>query len=157
LHEAEADGVDAVTMMVTTDATSIAEVFASNAADVDFHVVGYWSTPPGTYTETGGVHGQATDGSTWEQADLTGFGVPADSVAQFVISNEVSNFNRELGVRGVGSGQLRVIDLHKAEAGGSEDASLHVNVDSAARIEWYSASGTSDRYFYPVGWWVLSP
>jgi hypothetical protein len=157
LHEAEAGGVDAVTMMVTTDATSIAEVFASNAADVDFHVVGYWSIPPGTYIATGGVHGQATDASTWEQADLTVFGVPADSVAQFVISSEIPNFNRELGIRGVGSGQLRVVDLHKAEAGGSEDASLHVNVDSASNIEWYSASGTADRYFYPVGWWVLSP
>ena len=157
LHEAEAGGVDAVTMMTSTDASSIAEVFATNAADIDFYVVGFWSAPPGTYVATGGVHGQATATSTWEQADLAGFGVPADSVAQFVISSEVPNFSRELGVREVGSGELRVFDLHKAEAGGSEDASLHVNVDSAANIEWYSASGTSDRYFYPVGWWVLSP
>jgi len=157
LHEAEAGGVDAVTMMVTTDATSTIEVFAGSSADIDFHVLGYWSAPPGTYVATGGVHGQATASSTWEQADLAGFGVPADSVAQFVISSEVPNFSRELGVREVGSGELRVIDLHKAEAGGSEDASLHVNVDSAAKIEWYSASDTSERYFYPVGWWVLLP
>ncbi len=157
LHEAESGGVDGVSMMVNTDGSSRIQVYAQVVSDIDYYAVGYWSVPPGTYTETGGVHGQATDGSTWEQADLTVFGVPADSVAQFVISSEIPNFNRELGIREVGSGQLRVVDLHKAEAGGSEDASLHVNVDSASRIEWYSASGTSDRYFYPVGWWDLSP
>ena len=157
LHEAESGGVDAVTMMVNTDASSIAEVFATNATDVDFYVVGYWSTPPGTYTETGGVHGQASAASTWEQANLATFGVPADSVAQFVVSTEVPNFARRLGVRELGSTNNRTIELQEAEEGGSDNASMHVNVDASARIEWYSASGTSDRYFYPVGWWVLSP
>jgi hypothetical protein len=156
IHEAESGGIDAATMMVNADASGIAEVYAASDTDIDFYVLGYWSNPPGTYTEIGGVHGQATDASVWEQADLATFGVPANAVAQMMISSEVTNFSRELGIREVGSGESRVIDLHKAEAGGSEDASLHVNVDSASRIEWYSASGTSDRYFYPLGWWVLN-
>ena len=157
LHEAESGGVDAVTMMVNTDASSIAEVFATSSADVDFYVLGFWSTPPGAYTENGGVHGQATAPSTWQTGDLTTFGVPADSIAQFVLSSEISNFERELGVRQTGSTQHRAIQLQEAEAGGSDNASIHVNVDASSQIEWYSQDGTSDRYFYPIGWWVLSP
>jgi len=144
-------------MMVNTDASSIAEVFATSSGDIEFYVLGYWSAPPGSYTATGGAHGQASDASVWEPASLSGFGVPANSVAQFVASNEVPNFERELGIRAIGSTQPRAIQLQEAEAGGSDNATLHVNVDVAAQIEWYSQSGTSDRYFYPVGWWVLSP
>jgi hypothetical protein len=67
------------------------------------------------------------------------------------------NFALELGVRRTGSGEHRAILIHEAEAGGSDNASLHVNVDGAAQIEWYSQDGTSIRFFYPVGWWVLAP
>ena len=155
LHEAEGGGIDAVSLMVKSDASSIIEVYAGANSVVDFHLLGYWSTPPGTYTESGGVHGQASDGSTWETADLTGFGVPANAVAQFVSSNQIDNFNRALGVREVGSDKNRVIELQEAEAGGGDLATMHVNVDSASSIEWYSDSGTAERFFYPVGWWVL--
>ena len=143
--------------MVVSSGAAEVEVFAESAGDIDFYVLGFWSTPPGTYTETGGVHGQALSDSTWELTDLTGLGVPANTVAQFVVSNEVVNFERSLGVREVGSGQNRVSELQEADPDGSDLGAMHVNVDSASNIEWYSASGTADRYFYPVGWWVLSP
>jgi len=157
LHEAEAGGIDMVSMLVQSDASSLIEVYAQSDSVVDFHLLGYWSTPPGTYTETGGVQAQALSASTWELTSLAGFGVPADSVAQFVISNQIDNFSRELGVREVGSGNNRVVELQEAESGGGDLGTMHVNVDSASSIEWYSASGTSERFFYPVGWWVLSP
>ena len=111
IHEAESGGIDAVSMMVETDASSIAEVFAASASDIDFYVVGYWDTPPGTYTEAGGVHGQVSASSTWEEA----------------------------------------------EAGGSDNGTVHVNVDGSTRIDWYSEAGAAERYFYPVGWWVVAP
>jgi hypothetical protein len=157
LHETEGGGVDMVSMLVESDASSVVEVYAEADSVVDFHLLGYWSTPPGIYTETGGVQGQALSASTWELTNLIGFGVPADAVAQFVISNQIDNFNRELGVREVGSGMNRVIELQEAESGGGDLGTMHVNVDSASSIEWYSDSGTTERFFYPIGWWVLSP
>ena len=59
LHETEGGGVDMVSMLVASDASSMVEVYAEADSVVDFHLLGYWSTPPGTYTETGGVQGQA--------------------------------------------------------------------------------------------------
>ena len=157
IHEADSGGVDVVTMMVNTDASSQLEVYAESTADIDFYVVGYWSTAPGTYTETGGSHGQVSAAATWEPTDLTSFGVPADSVAQFVITNESDNSENNMGVREIASSQDRLLDLHEAKDGGSDDATLHVNVDASSQVEWYAESGGAERLFYPVGWWVLSP
>ncbi len=101
------------------------------------------------------MQGQASAASTWEQTDLTMFGVPAGSVAQFVITNDGDLTEQYMGVRKTGSAQARMIDLQEAEAGGSDTAAMHVNVDGSSQIEWYSESGTTDGYFYPIGWWVL--
>ena len=155
IHEAESGGVNVASMLVNSDASSIVEVYASSNTNIDFYVLGYWDSPPGTFVETGGVHGQATNASVWEPANLDAFGVPGNAIAQLIISNEIPNFERELGIRAVGSAQDRFILLQEAESGGGDSATFHVNVDASSRIEWYSASGTSDRYFYPIGWWIL--
>jgi len=155
IHEAESGGVDTVSLMVETDASAIAQVYASSNSDLDFYLVGYWSTPPGTYTSKGGSHSQITASSTWHQWDLSSFGVPANSIAQIVMTNEGDTAEQEMGVRRIGSSDDRVLDLQEAEAGGSDNAAMHVIVDGNSSIEAYSESGATDRYFYPVGWWVL--
>jgi hypothetical protein len=60
-----------------------------------------------------------------------------------------------MGVREMGSSLNRLLDLQEAEAGGSDLATLHVNVDASSQVQWYSESGTTDRFFYPIGWWVI--
>jgi hypothetical protein len=157
LHEAEDGGIDMVSLMVESDASSMVELYAEADSVVDFHLLGYWSTPPGTYTEAGGVQGQVTTLLTWETTDLTAFGVPADAVAQFVITNDSTGADVEVGARRVGSSQQRVLNLQEAEGGGSDALSLHVNVDSSSSVEWYAQYGGGTRLFYPVGWWVLTP
>ena len=157
LHEAESGGIDMVTLQVASDASAMIEVYAEADSVVDFHLLGYWSAPPGTYTENGGVHGQVSTLLTWETNDLTSFGVPADSVVQFVMTNEANGAEVHIGVRESGSTLQRVLDLQEAEDGGSDAASMHVNVDGSAQVEWYSEYGGGTRLFYPVGWWVLSP
>jgi hypothetical protein len=156
IHEAESGGIDAATMMVNADASGIAEVFAASNTDIDFYVLGYWSTPPGTYTETGGVNGQVSSLLTWESHDLSSYGVPANSVAQFVTSNEAGGADVEIGVRETGSSLNRLFNLQEAEDGGSDTISVHVNVDGSSRVEWYAQYGSNLRFFYPVGWWVLN-
>ena len=158
LHEPEAGGVEALSMMVVTDSNAEAEVFAEDKSDIDFHVVGYWSTPPGTYTEHGGAHGQVSTLMNWETVDLTSFGVPADSVAQFVLANENAGTENAMLVRAVGSTiNNRGLDLHEAESGGSDLGTIHANVDTSSRVQWAAEQGATGGRFYPVGWWVLSP
>jgi len=158
LHEAQGGGIDMVTLMAGTDASSIVEVYAEADSVVDFHLLGYWSTPPGTYTETGNVHGQATLAGSWETTDLSSFGVPADSIAQFVISNERDANENQMGVRATGSTiPNRRLDLQEAESGGGDLGTMHVQVDASAQIQWAAEYGATEGFFYPVGWWVLSP
>ena len=71
------------------------------------------------------------------------------------MSNEGCSSAQNMGVRATGTTQGRLLDLQEAESGGSDAATLHVIVDSSSRVEWYSESGTTDRYFYPIGWWIL--
>jgi hypothetical protein len=158
LHEAESGGVDALSLMVTADASSIIEVYAQDTADVEFYVLGTWDTPPGTYTGTGGAHGQVSAPMNWETIDLSGFGVPADSIAQFVLANENQGSENNMRVRAVGSTiNNRALLLHEAEAGGSDLGTLHANVDSSQQVQWAAQQGATGGLFYPVGWWVLSP
>jgi Tfp pilus assembly protein PilX len=158
LHEAQGGGIDMVTLMAGTDASSMVEVFAEANTVVDFHLLGYWSTPPGTYTETGGVHGQATVAGSWLTTDLSSFGIPADSVAQFVMSNERDANENLMGVRATGSTiPDRRLDLQEAESGGGDLGTMHVQVDASSQIQWSAEYGATEGFFYPVGWWVLSP
>jgi hypothetical protein len=155
IHEAESGGVDVATMIVNTDATSNVEVYAESDSDIDFYVLGYWSTPPGTYTETGGVHGQAAASGVWHSADPSGWGLPANSVGHFLLSNEGASAEQNMGIRQTGSSQNRLLDLQEAESGGADTVSLHVNIDASIRMEIYSESVGVDWRFYPLGWWIL--
>ncbi len=158
LQEAESGGVDALSLMVTADASSIIEVYSADTGDIEFYVLGSWNTPPGTYTGTGGSHGQVSAPGSWETVDLSGFGVPADSIAQFVLANENDGAENSMRVREVGSAiNNRGLLLHEAEAGGSDLGSLHANVDAVQQVQWSAQLGATGGLFYPVGWWVLSP
>jgi len=157
LKEAEAGGVEALTMMVNTGAAASIEVFAESNADVDFQVLGYWSSPPGAYNEIGGSSGQVNTDATWKATDVGGFGIAAGAVVQFVIANASDSSKNKLGLREYESNQVRVIELQEAESGGLDLGSMHVNVDEESRLEWYAQSGGTDNFFYPVGWWDLLP
>jgi hypothetical protein len=132
-------------------------VFAESKDEVEFYVLGYWSKPPGSYVEIGASVGQVSQDATWKSTDVSVFGIPPEAVVQFVISNQRGNSKSKLGLREYESSQIRVIELQEAESGGSDFATMHVNVDDESRIEWYAGSGDNDNFFYPVGWWILPP
>ncbi len=158
LHEPEGGGRDFVTLMVETDASANIEVYAQSDFQVFFQLLGYWSTPPGSYTATGGSSGQVSDPASWQTIDLSSFGVPANSVTQFVLANENASLENSMRVREVGSTiNNRGLSLQEAESGGSDLGSLHVNVNASAEVQWAAQRGASGGLFYPVGWWVLAP
>jgi hypothetical protein len=157
LHEAESGGVDAVTMMVETDAASTIEAYAEDTVDVEFYVLGYWSAPPGSFTELGGSSARSTPTAAWGVKNIASLGVPANSITQFVLSNDAVGTENVMGARAVGSTLDRFVDLQEAEAGGSDLATMHAHVDANTEVEWYSESGISGAFFYPVGAWLLAP
>jgi hypothetical protein len=153
IQEAESGGIDAIGMMVRTNASARAEI-AADSDSIAFYVVGYWDTPPGNYVEAYRV-GQAVRSARWHQADATNWGAPANSVAHFLLTNDTDAAEKTMGIRQTGSALGRVLDIQEAEAGGSDAVSLHVNLDTSRRLEIYSESAGADRYFHVLGWWVL--
>ena len=153
-HEAEAGGNETMSMMVNTDASSRIELYAQDNSDIQFHVVGYWDAAPGNYVESGvGLWNPSSN--NWENVNLAAAGVPADTVLQVGLANRNTKFERQMGVRSVGSGLDRVLDLHEAENGGSDLGSMHVNVDAGQNIQGFCESGDANNNFVPLGWWVL--
>ena len=155
LRDAEDGGENLLSVMVNTNAAGSVDAYAEFDTDIGFHVVGYWSSAPGTYTEAAGIVGTVNTPGIWRSRDLSSLGVPAEVVAQFVLANESVNENNEMGIRESNSGSERIIELEEAETGGADHASMHVVVDADNRIEWYSQAGPNDNAFYPAGWWNL--
>ncbi len=157
LHEAEDGGVDAATMFVLADATANAtiEVYAEEDSKVEFYVVGYWTAAPGTYTEKiSDVGSPAMDG-IWEDLDLSGFGVPADAVAEFALADTTADKNMDMGVRANGSSLARFLAIHEAEDGGADFGRMHVAVDGSSTIEFYHEKVSETHTFYLTGYWVV--
>jgi len=165
LHEAEKGGGEVMSMMTPAgaDGGATVEVYAQIDADIDFYLLGHWSTPPGTFTSAFDNLGTAAVKKVWEDVDLSSEGVPANAVVQIMAANNNAGGGAELGVRAKNSGGQRLLDLHKAEYGGLDFpslqvdvASMHVNADADGVIEWYDEDVDRPHHFYLLGWWTLN-
>jgi hypothetical protein len=155
LHEAEEGGVDALSMLVKADDTVSAkiEVYAESPTNIRFNLTGYWSTPPGTFTEHFSDVGQPSSDGVWSNKALTGFGVPPRAAAQLALANLEAGAEQSIGLRSPGSSLSRTLQLHEAMDGG-DYASLHVRTDLASTVEWYEQLSGVDCRFYLLGWWT---
>ncbi|MHC4107028.1 MAG: hypothetical protein ACYSTY_02970, partial [Planctomycetota bacterium] len=156
LHEAEQGGVDLVTMCVQADATVNAtiDVYAEADADVDFYLTGYWTTPPGPYTELFGDLGSPTADATWEDRDLSAFTVPADAVAEVLLANTDGATRNNMGVRAKSSSLARRLDLHESEGGGGDFGRMHAEADAASTIQFYHEDVSDAHTFWLTGYWA---
>jgi hypothetical protein len=153
LHEAEGGGKDAFVMHVQADANSQIECWVGTPGAVVFFLLGYWTD--GTYVERFDSFTPASSG-TWEDQSLSAYGVAADQVAEIVIVNDDPGADRSGGVRTDGSGLNRTLELHKAEGGDLDLASMLVRAGNGATIEAYAQDNT-DISFYLVGYWSDPP
>ncbi len=150
----EAGGVDMVTMLVNADASANArvELYAESDGNIDFTLVGYWSTPPGVFTEIAGVNSQPSVAGSWHDGDLSSHGIPAGAVAHIAMANLANGSETQMGLREKGSTLQRRLVLQEAENGGADLAGLHVNTDAASAIQWYAETASSDQRLCPLGW-----
>jgi len=158
IHKAESGGGDVATMFVEADATANAtvEVYAEDNSDVDFYLVGYWSTPPGSYTELFTDTGSPSTDSTWQDRDLTSLGIPGNAVVEITLGNMWPGEEDNMGVRQNGSTLSRLLDLHEAEGGGGDFARMHVCTDAGSTIELYHEDVSDTHDFRLTGYWVVS-
>ncbi len=156
LHQADNNSRDYVVMHVQADASGQIETFASDTAEIQFTLLGYWDS--GTYVETVGVVTAGPD-AAWHDRNLSGFGVVPDSVVEVVLANTHDSEGREAGVRTNNSTLSRIVDLH--DSAGSTDVdttTMFVQAGSTgnARIEIY-AEVAADIEFHIMGYWSDAP
>ncbi len=158
LHEADSGGSEMMSFMTVagSDGNASIEVYAKDDDDVDFYLLGHWSTPPGTYTEALETLGTTVVNKVWEDEDISGKGVPANAVAQIVMSNRQFDGAADLGIRSTGSQLERLLTPHKPQLGGEEVATIHVNADADSSIQLYEEDVIDNHRFYLLGWWVLN-
>ncbi|MBC8433239.1 MAG: hypothetical protein H8D96_15120 [Desulfobacterales bacterium] len=156
LQNAESGGVDAAGMMVKAGSTASAliEVWSDWTSEIYFYLAGYWSDPPGTFTEAFTDLGNST-ANGWQEKDLSGFGVPAETVLQIALSNEDLSEENKMGVQRQGSSLSRFIDLHEPEDGGGDIAVMHVNADENSVIKWYHEDCSDPHDYHLLGYWDL--
>jgi probable HAF family extracellular repeat protein len=153
-----ANGVEAITMLVKADSSASAtiETYAGSTTQIEFYLVGYWSTAPGSYTELFADIGNPTLDATWQDVDLTAYGVSNSAVAEILLANEDTDEENEMGVRANGSSLARLFDLRDDEPdeGGDGDLGrMHVLSDSSAVIEFRMEDVSDAHYFYVMGYW----
>jgi len=129
------------------------QLWAQNRGEIDFYLVGYWSRAPGTYVEAAADLGPATASGTWQDRNLSGFGVPAGSVVQVTLANRQDGSGTVQGVRGKGSSLNRWIHLQGATSAAEDLATMHVTVDAASVIQRYQQNATYSHTFTLHGWW----
>jgi hypothetical protein len=149
------DGMDVVVMHVQADASSIIEHYGGSRSRVRFYLLGYWDS--GTYVEKFNSF-TAGDDHTWRDENLSAYGVSANEIAEIVMVNKNTSYQTQAGVRTNGSGLGRILDLHEAEDGGVDTATMLAAADGTANaiIEVY-AEYDSDIDFYLVGYWSTPP
>ncbi|RLC89059.1 MAG: hypothetical protein DRJ03_00415 [Chloroflexi bacterium] len=164
IHEAEAGGVDGITMSVVASGdTAAIQVYAEDVPSVEFYLVGYWSSPPGEYHErlidigapdgNGGEDGPAL--GTWYGKSLNESGIPANSVGEFALGNGCASDENWVGVRESGSTLGRALELHEIDAGatGFDTCRMCASINASADIEFFYEDVSETPYFSLLGYW----
>lgn len=158
LGEAESGGDVTITMnAVAVGATAIIEIFERTLANTSFRLVGYWTSPPGTYNERMQTLTAPGTDNTWTDSNLSAYGVGANDVAEIVLGHGAIAAQNLMGVRTNGSTILRATALPEAENGGLSPSRMHAKADGSSIIELYHEDVSDTPYqFQLVGYWDAS-
>ena len=148
-------GSSNVTFRVNSDANdnNTIQKYVSNISNTTFYLFGYWSVPPGKFIETIDDIGVPSVDNTWENKDLSSFGLNEFSVADIKLSNEESTAFNIMGVREDGSSINRIVALGASDGAGSIFEGYHSSLSGTQVVE----IKTDDRLntsFTLLGYWV---
>ena len=119
----EAEGGGKVPLSMSTIAsgdTAAIDIYAGDTTECLFYLLGYFTTPPGDYTEQF-ILFDAPDPPDWDwqTLDVGASGVPSNTAAQFVVGNLINGDQNKLGLRETSSSLERVLDLDESETDGT--------------------------------------
>ena len=160
IKEAEkTDGHVGLTLSVSTSGdTAAIDLYAGDTTDCLFHLLGYFTTPPGDYVEQLTLFPNPTGDNDWQSLNVGAFGIPNSVVVQFALGHANSNDSNKLGVRRIFSALERVVDLDESEPDGTTPGinwgSMCVNIDSSGYLEYMSEDISDDPDFIAAGYWT---
>lgn len=151
LHASTASAADCLVMQAKADANSKIEIWKGNTA-VIFTLLGYWSSPPGTWTEKFENVGKPAQSSQWCNLYLGGI-IPDYAICEFIIANSNTASNN-VGLRKIGSSLNRLYNLHKSAAVSTyECGMMHVEANGSFQIQQYLQNQSDAVNFYLLGYW----
>ena len=154
LDDGGGPGDNYATMFVMADSSSIIESYASQSSQTEFHLVGYWSDAPGTYTETYVDIGSPSSSGNWDTVGLGGFGVPSSAITEIMVSNNAGSSDAsEIGIREVGSAENRLLWVDGGGGGSADTLRLHVTSDNSSSIDFYHNEILDSHSFMMTGYW----
>lgn len=157
IQEAEDGGVNTVTMLVKADGSSQIQAYAQVDANIDFYLIGYWTTNPTglSFVEKFASISKPAEDGVWDEKDLSGDGVPANAVVEIVMGNDEGALSLDQGVRGFSLG--RIFQINQAQAGGLCCVRMHALSDASSKIEVYHEVVAEVFVFYLTGYWEPPP
>jgi len=155
IKEAEGGGEEAASLFVNTVGSGAAiEIWASDVDSNSFKIAGYFTSPPGDYTETDVVFPAPGSQATWVELDVGASGIPSGTVAQFHISQEFAD-NISVGVRATDGTASRLLEIDRkdADVGSPSVGSIHSSVDADGKLEYYCNDISDQPYYKVIGYW----
>ena len=155
LHECEPGTADNTlcSIFVKTDSSKQVRLWSEDVSDTTFYCVGYWTTPPATWTEKFVLLNWNSTGGVWEDKDISSE-MTGGAVGQFIPNNHADAANYYCGVRIKGSTEDRRYYVTEAEGGGRNPFTQHAQSDSSGYIQVYTTNQTQRVYL--MGQWIIA-
>lgn len=146
LNEAEGGGVSAVRFLANADGSGNVWIARPSGPQV-FYLVGYWEGV--TFTEQWESHnvGAKEDDTWWTIDGPVDLSLQANRVHLITVGHDDNGKNQVAGVREVGSGLERSIDMMEAEGLGYQCADWYVQTDGSGDIQVYTAQYDDHTFF----------
>ena len=134
--------------------TAAIDIYAEDNTDCNVYILGYLNVAPGDYTEADVSFPKPSIDSTWETLDVSASGIPNNSVASFLLGQNLTD-NQLIGVRNTSSSDDRYVNLQESL---SEDGlswiQMNVNVDSGGNVQHLAGDiSPDDPQFVVVSYW----
>lgn len=153
IRRAISSGDQSTTLIVKTDTNNNVEVFTGATGNVTFYEMGHWKIPPGVFIEKIESLTGPISPSTWEDEDLSGFGVPNNSVAEIALKNDENTDDNTLGARQDGSSLSRIAAQGASDGTGADSVNFHVPLSGTQIIE-LNTTDVANTSFDLLGYWT---
>lgn len=159
IKEAEGGGRVLLSLLTMSSGdTAAVDIYTEHTVSGSFHLMGYFTIPPGDYVEQVISFPKPAVDTIWEELDVGSSGVPNSAVTQFALGQSNGADENSLGVRETSSTLDRLLPLDESETDGvtpgTNWGSMHAKIDSSGYLEYRSNDVSDDQHFIAAGYWT---